>query len=88
MPTSRAPWRCSPAAWRSCARSAWRTSWLRGATRLFKLLDPARRALALLRVRGSAHLLVRPDGHIGYHADINDVAGVGRYLTRVLSCRS
>jgi len=52
------------------------------------LLDPARRALALLRVRGSAHLLVRPDGHIGYRADNNDVAGVGRYLTRVLSCRS
>ena len=48
------------------------------------LLDPDRRALALLCVRGSAHLLVRPDGHIGYRADNSDVAGVERYLARGL----
>jgi len=49
------------------------------------LHDRDGRALARLRVRGHAHLLVRPDGHIGYRADDHDLAGVERHLAHLLS---
>jgi len=49
------------------------------------LHDHTGRAQSRLRVGGNAHLLVRPDGHIGYRADHHDLAGVQRYLTQWLS---
>jgi hypothetical protein len=49
------------------------------------LLDTAGTALFQLRVRGAAHLIVRPDGHIGYRADDADLSGAARYLDRWLS---
>jgi 2-polyprenyl-6-methoxyphenol hydroxylase-like FAD-dependent oxidoreductase len=41
-------------------------------------------ALARLGGTGAAQYLVRPDGHIGYRAGGNDLAGLQRYLTRWL----
>jgi 2-polyprenyl-6-methoxyphenol hydroxylase-like FAD-dependent oxidoreductase len=46
------------------------------------LVDTAGVALSRLRVRGAAHLVVRPDGHIAYRADDGDVSGAARYLAR------
>jgi hypothetical protein len=39
---------------------------------------------ARLGVDGTAHYLIRPDGHIGYRAGGDDLAGLQRYLARWL----
>ena len=41
-------------------------------------------ALARLGVDGTAQYLIRPDGHIGYRAGGDDLAGLQRYLARWL----
>jgi 2-polyprenyl-6-methoxyphenol hydroxylase-like FAD-dependent oxidoreductase len=46
------------------------------------LSDPSGAVLDLLHVRGSAHFVVRPDGHVGYRADHRDLTGAQRYLSR------
>lgn len=48
------------------------------------LHDPRGRARARLGVRGAhpAHVLVRPDGHIGYRAGGTDLTGLEAYLRR------
>jgi hypothetical protein len=48
------------------------------------LVDESGAALRLLRVRGGACLVVRPDGHIGYRADGPALDGAGGYLGRWL----
>jgi 2-polyprenyl-6-methoxyphenol hydroxylase-like FAD-dependent oxidoreductase len=48
------------------------------------LADPGGRVLKRLRVHGSAALLVRPDGHLGYRADHTDLTGAQRFLARWL----
>ena len=48
------------------------------------LVDVAGTAFSRLRVRGAGHLVVRPDGHIGYRADGSDLSGAARYLARWL----
>ena len=50
------------------------------------LRDPAGRARRRLGVDagGSAHFLVRPDGHIGYRSGGTDLTGLGAYLRRWL----
>jgi hypothetical protein len=48
------------------------------------LVDTAGTALFQLRVRGAAHLIVRPDGHIGYRAEDGNLSGAARYLARWL----
>ena len=50
-----------------------------------ELIDATGTALARLRIRDVAHLVVRPDGHIGYRAENGDLSGAERYLTRWLS---
>lgn len=42
--------------------------------------DPSGTAFGRLHVRGSAHFVVRPDGHVGYRADHRDFAGAAAYL--------
>jgi 2-polyprenyl-6-methoxyphenol hydroxylase-like FAD-dependent oxidoreductase len=42
-------------------------------------------AFARLGVDGTAQYLIRPDGHIGYRAGGDDLAGLQRYLARWLS---
>jgi hypothetical protein len=49
------------------------------------LVDAFGEALRRLRVRGRAHLVVRPDGHIGARADGGDLTGVEEYLARWLT---
>ena len=49
------------------------------------LLDPTGTALRRLGVRGSAHILVRPDGYLSYRADHADLAGVTAHLARLLA---
>jgi 2-polyprenyl-6-methoxyphenol hydroxylase-like FAD-dependent oxidoreductase len=44
------------------------------------LVDAAGTCFSRLRVRGSAVLVVRPDGHIGYRADDADLTGAVRFL--------
>jgi hypothetical protein len=39
---------------------------------------------ARLGADGTAHYLIRPDGHIGYRAGGSDLAGLQHYLTRWL----
>ena len=41
-------------------------------------------ALARLGVDGTAQYLIRPDGHIGYRAGGDDLAGLQQYLARWL----
>jgi hypothetical protein len=48
------------------------------------LVDTAGTALSGLGIRGAGHLVVRPDGHIGYRADDGDLSGAARYLARWL----
>jgi 2-polyprenyl-6-methoxyphenol hydroxylase-like FAD-dependent oxidoreductase len=48
------------------------------------LVDPGGLALARLRVRDSAALLVRPDGHLAHRADDGDLAETRRCLARWL----
>ncbi len=40
--------------------------------------------MARLHVSGVAHFVVRPDDHVGYRADNNDLGGAQRYLARWL----
>jgi len=49
------------------------------------LVDPAGDALARLRVRGNAALLVRPDGHIAQRTDGRDLTAVQDHLARWLT---
>jgi hypothetical protein len=46
------------------------------------LCDRSGTALRRLHVRGSAHFVVRPDGHVGYRADDRDLTGAQTYLAR------
>ena len=48
------------------------------------LHDPDGVALARLRVRRTAHYLVRPDGHVSYRAAGTDLGGLERWLDRWL----
>jgi hypothetical protein len=48
------------------------------------LHDLNRQAFARLAVDGTAQYLIRPDGHIGYRAGGDDLAGLQRYLARWL----
>jgi 2-polyprenyl-6-methoxyphenol hydroxylase-like FAD-dependent oxidoreductase len=48
------------------------------------LRDPSGSALARLGVRGSACLVVRPDGHIGHRVDEAELSGADNYLRRWL----
>jgi 2-polyprenyl-6-methoxyphenol hydroxylase-like FAD-dependent oxidoreductase len=49
------------------------------------LHDPDGQVFARLGVDGTAQYLIRPDGHIGYRAGGDDLAGLQRYLARWLS---
>jgi 2-polyprenyl-6-methoxyphenol hydroxylase-like FAD-dependent oxidoreductase len=48
------------------------------------VVDIDGQAFARLRVGHGAHLVVRPDGHIGYRADHHDLGGADEYLSRWL----
>jgi hypothetical protein len=49
------------------------------------LVDASGSARRRLRARRVTHLVVRPDGHIGYRADHADLTGARTYLGRWLS---
>ena len=53
-----------------------------GSGALHDVTGVAHHRLGHSRARGSAHYLVRPDGHIAYRAGGTDLAGLDVYLTR------
>jgi hypothetical protein len=48
------------------------------------LHDPDGQVFARLGVEATAQYLIRPDGHIGYRAGGDDLAGLQRHLARWL----